>query len=73
MTTLRLHTLTEDEALELMDVMSKVPGTPSVTWGADWTTGMDELTIETSWPELALACAKDVVDLSEHAAVVCTK
>jgi hypothetical protein len=68
-----LHTLTEVEAVKLMEVVAKVPGTPSVTWGVDLETGMDELTVETSWPELTLECVKDVVSLSDHAAVVCSK
>lgn len=76
MTTLHLTKLTEAEALSLMELSGKLPGIESTTWGTDERGMDDELYVETRTSEAAdlyLACAKDVIDILEKAAVVYKK
>lgn len=76
MTTLHLTKLTEAEALSLMELSGKLPGIQSTTWGTDERGLEDELYVETKSPEAAdlyLACAKDVINIQEKAAVVLRK
>lgn len=68
MTTIKLYSLTEKEALALMTLCSKVPGIPHAIWGK-----ADEVVVKADSGEAAdlyLACAKDIVDVTTHAAVV---